>query len=553
MPSPARDPSPRSRRALYLLALALGLYFRLEGLTSTPLFGDEYHSARLASLPFAELLHTYDSFGTHVPLPLLQRLCAQLLGPTLLALRLPALASGLLALLLIYPTARTLIGRPGALVATWALALSPLHIHYSRFARAYALEMFLALALLWAVPRLRSSGWKSTPLAALVVALLGLLPWVHLASAGLVAGVALAAMALGWADAGRPRGAMRPLLLAVLGAALCMLLFVPLRAELVAYLGKYSAETQDRPSGVTGILTLLAGGRQAAWVLGLGVPLAIAWLARERPASATLLGAATLGPVVVLACLMPHGMEYAYARYLAAGVPLALMLVAWLVVRSGGDRWGVLAGIVLVAAGHFAGPRGPARVEDHPFDNTPLALADLPAFDRPFPRAPELYSRLAADASVTGIVEVPALTSRTVLLYRNYRLVHGKHVVLGLSAPAGDQLEERFERFAPVHPGGPYVRLSDLDTLASLPDGPQVLILHKDVLGEVSTYWTWVFRRAWPELHRTSDEGLMRRLGLVFFPETYLEAQAAAAVQRLEQELGPPFFEDEQLLAWRLR
>ena len=108
MPSPARDLSPRLLWVLWALALAAGLWFRIEGLSSSPLFGDEYHSARLASLPFAEILRTYDSFGTHIPLPLLQRLCTQLLGPSLLALRLPTLVSGVLALLLIYPNINNL-------------------------------------------------------------------------------------------------------------------------------------------------------------------------------------------------------------------------------------------------------------------------------------------------------------------------------------------------------------------------------------------------------------------------------------------------------------
>ena len=288
---------------------------------------------------------------------------------------------GLFALLLIYPTARPLVGRPAALVATWALCLSPLHIHYSRFARAYALEMCLALLLLWSLSRLRSAHWKSTPLALLSITCFALLPWVHLASAGLVVGVALAAIALGWADSGRPSGALRPLALAALGALLCALLYVPVLEPLLAYLGKHTPADQARPSGVVGILSLLAGGRQAAWFLGLGVPLALVWLARERPASATLLGAATLGPVILLASTMPHGMEFAYARYLAVGVPLALVLVAWLVVRlasaCGGERWGVALGLALVIAGQLAGPRGPWRPADRPFDNTALALAEL--------------------------------------------------------------------------------------------------------------------------------------------------------------------------------
>ena len=63
-----------------LLAVALGTWWRVEGLFATPLYGDEYHGARIASLGFGEILRTFDTVGTHVPLPTMQRACAALLG-----------------------------------------------------------------------------------------------------------------------------------------------------------------------------------------------------------------------------------------------------------------------------------------------------------------------------------------------------------------------------------------------------------------------------------------------------------------------------------------
>ena len=550
MPSETHELSAGTKRLLWILAVGFGGWLRLEGIAESPLYGDEYHGVRVSTLALGEILRTYDGVGSHVPLPLLQHLCVGLLGPGILPHRLPALVSGLLTLALLYPIARPWVGSSAALVATWALALSPVHVYYSRFARAYAIEILLAVVLVWALGRLRAADWKGGGRVAAYVLVLALLPYVHLASAGLVAGVALAAAGLAWRDAGRPAGAVRPLAYAALGAALCAAAYAPVWQQVVQYLGKYSTETADRPEGVAGILVLLAGGPAAAWALGLGVPVALAWLARERGATAAVLGAAVCGPVALLLVRMPHGMEFAYARYLVVAVPWALTLVAWLVVRVCGPRLGVGLGLVLVISGHLAGPRSPLRIEDAPFDNTHLALAELPAFDRRFPRAPELYERLAGDPSVTTIVEAPALTSRTVLLLRSYRLTHGKRVLLGLSEAQDDDLGERRESFAPGLGGGPYVELDDVEDLRAR---AQVLVLHKRPTEELRAYWGWVFRGAWKTRVRASEFGMMRRLGMIFFAEGHLEALVSAQGEQLGAALGKPFYEDSDVVAWDLR
>ena len=535
---------------VWFIAIALGLWWRIAGIDVTPLYGDEFHGARVAVLPYAEILRTFEVHGTHVPLPLLQRACVEAFGPGLWSLRLPALVFGVLSLVLLYPIARPWVGRGAALVATCALAVSPLHIYYSRFARAYALEMFLALVLVWSVHRWRTAEWKGVLGPLVFVVALALLPWVHLASAGLVLGVALAAAGVAWADAGRPTGSLKPLVAAGVAAGICYALYVPLLEQLTEFLTLYSSKTQERPDGAAGVLELLGGGRVAGGMLALGLLVATAWLARDRPATAAVLGAAVLGPVIVLVARMPHGMEYAYARYLLVGLPLMLTLAAWLPVRLAGERWGLVVGVVLVAAGYVTGPRSPWRADDRPFDNTYLALADLPAFNRPYARGPELYAQLAVDPEVETIIEAPALTLRTVMLLRNYRLTHGKRVLLGLAREQRPDVGDRRERFIPVTADGPYVLLDDIEAMRAR---AQILVLHKRPTGELEEYWRWVFEQAWPLDRRWGDAGLMGRLDLETVPDQYLDKLTKGLKRRLTTELGEPIFQDPTVVAWDLR
>lgn len=537
--------------AIWIAAVLVGAWWRIEGVTSSLLYGDEYHASRVAHLEFGEILRTFDAVGTHVPLPLLQRLSELVLGQGLLASRLPALVCGVLALVLIYPLLRPHVGRTAAAVGAAALAANPFHIHYSRFGRAYAIEMLLGIVLVWSAARLRESEWKSVPRALAFIALLGLLPWVHLSSAGLVAGVALAAIGLAWADAGAVRGAWRPALFVTLGALLAGALFLPTWDPLWMYIGKHAAGTEDRPGSAIAVLQVLGGSRAAAWVIGVGVLAALAWLARTRRSAATWLGGAVLGPVLLVLLRSPHGQEFAYARYLAVGLPLALVLVAWLVVRALGPRVGAAVGLALVAAGHLTGARAPTRAEDGPFDNTQLALARLPAFDLASSQGSAFYASLAADASVTTIVETPALTTRVVLLYRNHRMVHGKRVLMGMEDRDAALDGERRESFVPIDDGSPYVLLDDLKRVR---ERAQMLVLHKDVAAEVEAYWDWVYTEAVPVLHPAGAPELMRPLADAVLPLRYQQPKLVTRLEaRLRKRLGEPIHDDPYVLVWDLR
>jgi len=539
----SRDPRAWLRPTLLLLALLLGTGLRVRGIGAMPIFGDENHTLLSADSSYGSILTTFDTVGSHVPLPLLQRLSLDLFGPGLVVFRLVALVPGLLTLLLAYPCLRAFVGRDAGVLATWLLAISPMHVYYSRFARGYALALLLALVLSWALLRLvedpapRRGSWIA------LVASAALLPWVHLSTLGFVLFLGLTGVGLAWR---RERARARRLALAfVLAGALAFTLYLPVLGQVVSYFRVM--ESEPPPLDWFGVPTLIAGGRWAAVLWGLALALAAALSGRRRPAAVGLTAAALAGPLVLLLATSPRGMDYAWARYLlsalpllAAGVAAAPFLLARRLPPGPGRGWvepGVLlGGVALCLLQLRAGPLGPSSLTEGGFSNSYLALLRLPAFDEPFPGAPAFYRTLAADPAVTRIVEAPTINTRAVLLYRNYALIHGKRVLQGWTGEMPRAIR-----------GPMYSRLLDLG-----PEDADYLVLHRDQLAEAVAYFEFVYQEAWPRLRFPGDETFMKRQESIYGQNLVGPELTDPIAARLREQFGEPCYEDGRLRVWKL-
>jgi hypothetical protein len=536
-------------RAAVLSFVALGAYLRLRGLGSVLLYGDEYHTVPAAALSYGTILASFDAVGSHALLPLLQRFCVSLFGESLWTLRLPALIPGILAPLGAYVLARRFFERVPSAIAAMALSVSSIHVFYSRFARVYALVGLLGLlcavaSVRWARDAQRARGRRFLGLGALLLA--ALIPWGHLSASGFALALGVASCSERAARAGSMRGAAAPAALFGLAGLLCAALYWPAREQLLAFLDKVQGEGGS--FGLLEVPSLLFGGPLAALLAVLALlPAAILLALRMRSAARWLLPL-LLGPLILLLAARPYGMAYAYARYLLVALPIALMLLAWLywvVLRallrspSRADLIALSTAAVALLAWAWYGPLRSADVEG-PFGNSYLSLMPLPAFDEPAADMPPFYRELAADPRARTIVEAPALFSRSVLLYRNYQLLHGKEVALGVPEESSGTGSERF-----LPPEG-YAVLGR-DELSGRGD---YLILHKNAAAEVARYWQFVYQQAWPRARRLADAGLMENhRDLVFAPPGPDPALAA----RMRIDLGPPSYEDDDLLVWRLR
>ena len=156
--------------ALLAIAIAAGAYLRLESLGAPSYWLDEIARAAhgtsdapaVVALDHRLLRRTWpallpDQLTTH-------RTHSEFAG------RLPAALLGIIAIALVWLAARSVkdIGWLAAPASAAFIALSPLHVYYSREARAYSLLMFLTAALIAALLRARTAVVPSIVLVALL-------------------------------------------------------------------------------------------------------------------------------------------------------------------------------------------------------------------------------------------------------------------------------------------------------------------------------------------------------------------------------------------------
>ncbi len=540
-----RDLDTWIRATLLVLGFAGGVYWRVDGIREAALFGDECHTLRSCQGNLTTILSTFDGLGSHVVLPLAQKLSLALFGDGIVSFRLVALVPGILTLFLCYPLARAFVGPTSALLATLALAVSPIHVYYSRFARSYALGVLFGFLLAYFLLRVLHREHRTRAAWAAVVVLAAILPYTHLTSAGFVATLALGALAL---SRGQPGKARRTVLAFGVAAVIVAALYAPLFLQVRHYFVEaIPEEDKALPKTWIGIPVLLAGGVIEGFVWLVGVPLGLVLLWRSKRDAALLCAAGILGPLAVLAATLPRGMEYAYARYLLNGLPFMLILVAEGWVRAAGFAWrgsanaeriALALGVLGIAVSSLSGPLGPAQREKGTFSNTYLAMRKLPAFDEPWPGRSSFYDALAAESESATIVEVPPMLSRAVLLQRNLQLLHGKEVRVAWPEALPAALR-----------GGPYAELDSL----SHEDG-DYLIVHRDPRSEVDAYWAHVYRDVWPKLRSSIDRGFMQlqKNSYVHNQRWTDPEEVARFAASMRERLGPTSYKDEWLLVWKL-
>jgi hypothetical protein len=518
--------SRRVPEIVALLAVVLGIVLRLADLPSLLLFGDEYHGLELSRQSYARILSSFDMNGSGTALPLLQRICLDLFGDGQWAYRLPTVIGAIAGILVMYPVAKSLVGRSAAAIATLGLCTNSIHVFYSHFSRSYSIATFGCLVLVGALRRITRERAASGRWYLLVALSAALTPYAHLSALGLVVSVCGGAALLAWTQK-RSRPEMIRLGAGFAAAGLlCVGLYLPAREPLWTFYRMMVGVPNAFSFGVLDVATLLAGSPSSAFVWLLGVPAASVWMLRSRRESALLLVPAALLPIAMLVLQHPYGSQINYAHYLLTSVPFMLMLMSWALVRGARALWpslrrpkavAVAAGVVLAALAFWDGPLGRHHTDDGPFANTYVSLHSQPAFDAPFEGTPAFYAALAKDHRAVRIIEAPALVNSALLLYRNYYLQTRKAVSLGF-------FRGRFGV------SGPYVALFDPAQLRA--SDADYLVFHRDVQAELERYWEFV------------DPGTKA---------PWVRAPSAAKLVRLQRILGAPGYESDDLLVWRLR
>lgn len=533
-------------KALAFCAILICLYFCFVGRQNVHLFGDELHSIEYLNKPYIELFTTFERWGSGVPLLLLQRFAIDIFGAGLFAYRFPAFLGAIATILIIYPTAARMVGKVPAAITALALSANSMHIFYSRFGRSYALMIFFAVLLVYAVNRAMDDNKPRAMWYVFTAISAALLPWVHLTAAAFSMGIGMAAV-LAMLIKKQPRRHWYWLVGSfAAGAVLCISLYLPVWKQMWQLAQNRYGQGAQESFDVLDTAALLAGSRTAGFVCLVFVPIAAIWFLVKKRASAIILVAAVLAPAAAVAIARPYGMAYAYARYMLTALPFMLMLLAWLLtellqVLYSPDRLtnyiGLTAGVCLVVLSFVTGPLGLEHTDDGPFANTYLSMMPLPAFDVPWNQTPPFYKQLADSNESTRIIEAPELASRSVLLYRNYYLQYRKDVIIGFV----DQTAGRL-------PAGPYVAMWDLSSIKN--SHAEFLILHTNIDKEVQSYWQFVYESVWPGMKDAAVESLMVRQQTYFMKPLPPVHNLAMG---LTEHLGRPFYTDPTIVVWKLR
>jgi hypothetical protein len=535
----------RLREELGLLgAVVAGAVIRLDQIREQIVLDDEWHALHaILRFGYGRILTHFGWTDFCIPLAVFDKVVKDTVGLSEMWMRLPVLLAGIGTLGVIPLMARAWVGRSASTSLAWLLALSPLHVFLSRFARPYAISLFLVMLGGLSLARWWEDGrpkWMRLGVAGFVLA-----PYFHLSALPAV----LAVLGLGLLAAAAPRGAgaRRPRVVIRLAAAvvlgLAILVGLPLAVD-------HAALTYKAGGGHLGVsiaegsLELMAGTARAPLLVAL-VAAALGGgilLARERPRLLALLGALALaGPAaIVLTRPVSAGEPIVAVRYCLVALPAGALLIAVALAR--GEEKLRARGVpcppgtltaVTVAGLFLAGPLPRIYARPNNWTNhgwfqyayDPARLAwhcpeEVPRFYRELARQPPGSLR---------ILEAPWWHAWENVDYPCYQRVHRQYMAIGFVSPV--------ERAA--SPSG-LPRAAELPVLA--PGAP------------------FRFRNF---VHVSDEAGLRRRAirYVVFHRSLEVEMGVDSPDYRVDvapwiayyrSRYGPPVYEDESQVAFDL-
>jgi hypothetical protein len=434
-----------SREWPLALAVLAGAALRLDQIGIQIPLDDEWHA-----------LHAVERFGyghvlTHfgwtdycIPLTVFYKAVSDVWGLSELWLRLPVLVAGVLSLVIMPIAVRPWVGGDAAAVFAWLLAVSPLHVYFSRYARPYSVALLLTFVAVFALLHVRFLGRRGWAWA--YVAAAALSPYFHLTTLPVVL-LPLAVALLGRLLGDRAKGWSLPrrgLWIVGVGVGLGLLAFIgpPLFVDHRALFYKTGRGSVDA-STLAGAAQLIAGSaRPGALVfLSLAALAGLVALARRRPALAAYL--AVVAGVAIAVPLLGHPvlieLPIVLTRYCLVLLPLLLVLVSCGCISAAallGARGPAVAGVMGPALAGLLFWLGPlAQTHRHP-----NAWTNHPAFQYSYATAPcdsnmkvpPVYEWLARfPAGSQRVVEAPWLFAAPGIRFHCYQRVHRQDMLIG--------------------------------------------------------------------------------------------------------------------------
>jgi hypothetical protein len=450
-------------------------------------------------------------------------------------MRAPVVVFGLLALVTLPLLVRRVLDRTTATLFACLLAISPLHIYYSRYARPYAVSLFCAACGIYAFYlwwTTRSRLWKYLYVACAIVG-----PYFHLTVLPvLFAPLALIAVQAFWGRTPDPEFSSAKVLRLILVTAggLALLLLPPIWADFASLAEKaqHGSLTGESLMGALGLLIGMEAPAAQALTLAV-MALGAVTLLHEQPRLALLLGTTAAVVLLGIAAARPTEIEYpiVLARYALFLLPVMILALAIGLRRIGGWLRSVRPAAVVCWAAWLIvtaklGPLGRTYYAPNGFTNH-AAFQYYPYFDDPRNAYMRHLSR-PVSAFYTEMGRLPASSLRLLEApwyyewhynpYPFYQRVHRQRVAIGFVKsepfPSGElpPFDRRF-RFSN------FVHLQDRRDICA--HGIDRVVLHKDLQRELGK-----------PANRDFSEDMAR-----WIPE-------------YRRDYGPAVFEDETLVVF---
>jgi hypothetical protein len=492
-----------------LLALVVGFALRAYQLTDQIVADDEWHAIHAVIYASYPYILTHFGLTDHsIPLTLFYRTMADTTGLSEAVMRAPVLAFGVATLLVVPLLVRARFGRPTSAVFAWVLAISPLHVYFSRYARPYAITLFFTFVGAVAFFEWWTGRGRRWGALYVVCAMLG--PYFHLT--GLP--VLLAPLLFGVLERMRSRRAGETRSLAELGwlaaavaAGLAALLLPPIVSDWTALASKVEKQSLEWAT-VRGAFELHLGTARAWLLLAAASVMVVGAVAssRRQPRFLVYWGFLAVCQLAVAVGGRPAGITVpiTLARYALPLLPaLLLMLAAGLVCIEDSAcrllrRYPVgLVGIAACGVLLYYGPL--PRIYYRPNDWTNHGLFQYgydPARNsvyralRPV-QIPAFYQQLRqlAPASLR-LVEAPWYYEWHNNLYPYYQQVHRQHMSVGF---VGDVWHGNRAGEIPLTRDGFVFRnvIHVFDHAALLRRGVRFVVFHTDLHAELPPGWPY--------------------------------------------------------------
>jgi NADH:ubiquinone oxidoreductase subunit 6 (subunit J) len=489
-------------------ALVCGVALRLHQIRAQIPCDDEWHAIETVVHRPPGWIFTHFGWADYsIPLTLYDAYAARLVGLDELVLRLPVLAAGILALVLLPLLLRPFVGAKTSVVFAWLLAISPLHVYFSRYARPYSIA-FLAAAV-GVLAFLRWMEDRRARWGCLWAACAAIGPWFHLLMLPFLAAPGAWALWRAWRGRPLPPGFFALSAAAVLGLA--SLIGPPLvidQAALADRAGKHGIELRS----LLPAFELFSGAQEPLLAFAVGLALLAGAIHLRHAAPVAWRYLLFLCAVQVAALLVSRPAELRVAivlvRYTLPGLLVFLLAVAaglGVLDRRLRREWRWIpphAASVALVAGLLA--CGPILSRHNPLNRAyfvPNAWTNHGLYQYQYSRAarmvfaessvyprqwPAVYREIASVAGPDDrVLEAPWFCYWHCNPFPFYQRLHRRPMLVGFVTPPGEPVP-----FGEVPPGDRRFTFRNLAHVADLPSlrraGVRYVVFHRDLAAEMA-------------------------------------------------------------------